>query len=234
MTFPGTAPARRVHVPSVPTGTLPDPGGHDSVERAHRLQRQTADLYTRWRGLFPDGINPDELKDAAGQFAYSDAALSLQPALDAVKADSDAADSRVADAVKSVKVADDQHEAARRIWDRAKDRLDKAKTLAQKISVAQELIAGATGLTLGTYQEELPFFLKTEGVPTEWLAAAFAAEIPEAADAVASANRLQKSHAVLQANHQKLTRAMRQDTDVPPLLDPSSISDQPYSNPTGA
>jgi transposase len=90
-------------------------------------------------------------------------------------------------------VPDGQHDAAARIWSRVRDRLEKAKTTAQKASVAKDLIAGADGLTLGTLQEELPFWLKTEGVPTDWLPAAFAARIPEAVDCVVAApSKLQR------------------------------------------
>jgi hypothetical protein len=232
--LPGTRPARRVHVPPVPSGTFPDPGGRDAAERAHRLQRQTADLYTRWRASFPQGIDPDELKDNAGVFAYSDPALALEPALTAVKADADAASHRVSDAVKTVGVPDDQAAQAQRIWARTQRRLDAAKGVAQKAAVAQDLISGAEGLTLGTLREELPDYLESEGVPTSWLPAAFAARVPDAADAVADATRLAKAQAVLLHNHNALTKAFAKDVDAPPLLDPAIATTQAYSNPTGA
>ena len=134
--------------------------------------------------------------------------------------------------MNSVGVPDDQAGQAQRIWARAPIRLDAGKTVSQKASAAQDLIAGADGLTLGTLREELPSYLQDEGVPTDWLDAAFAARIPGAADAVANATKLTKQHAVILRNHQALSRAMAQDTDVPPLLDPANVSDQPYQNPT--
>jgi hypothetical protein len=51
----------------------------------------------------PD-IEPDVLKNNAGAFSVSDAALTLPGALAAVKSDADAASKRVAEAVKSAKV----------------------------------------------------------------------------------------------------------------------------------
>ncbi len=230
MTLPGTRPARRVHVPPPPSGQLPDPGGRDSVERAHRRQQQVANVYGTYRASIPDGVDPDELRDNAGIFGVTDAALSLRPALDAVKADVDAANSRVAEAAKSASVPDDQQVAAQRIWARAQRRLDSAKGAAEKAALAQDLIAGADGLTLGTLREELPDYLASEGVPTgDWLDGAFAQRIPDAADAVADATRLAKAHAVLLRNHQSLTRAFAKDVDAPPLLDPSQVSPTPYT-----
>jgi hypothetical protein len=232
MTFPGTRSAPR-HMPPAPMGQLHDPGGRDSVERAFRRQQQVAQSYSTYRASIPDGVSPDELADNAGIFAVSDHALQLQPPLDDVGADVAAANQNVADLTAGPGVPEENTGQSQMIWARAKDRFDKAKSIAQKATIAQDLIATANGLTLATYQAELPFYLQTEGVPTDWLPAAFAARTPEAADAVATANRLQKSSAVLQANHQKLFRAFRQNTDVPPLLDPASVSDQPYVNPTG-
>ena len=69
-------------------------GGRDNVERAYRHQQQVADAYTRYRNSIPEGVDPDELRDNAGIFGMTDAARSLQPALDAVQADADAATRR--------------------------------------------------------------------------------------------------------------------------------------------
>jgi len=233
MTFPGTRSAPR-HMPPVPKGQLHDPGGRDSVERGFRCQQQVAQWGDSYRASIPDGVSPDELRDNADILAVSDPALQLQPALDAVQADVDAANQRVAELTKGAGVPEEQTGQGRAIWERTKDRIDKAKTKAEKAAVARGLIPGADGLTRAVYQQELPFLLETEGVPTDWLPAAFAASDPEAAEAVAKANRVQKHQAVLLANHQKIMRAFHQNTAVPPLLDPASISDLPYQNPTGA
>jgi hypothetical protein len=83
----------------------------------------------------------------------SDHALTLKPALAAVAADRDAARQRVADTVKTATVPDDQAQQAQRIWARAQHRLDAAEGVAQKATAAQEMIAGAEGLTLATYRE---------------------------------------------------------------------------------
>jgi hypothetical protein len=231
MTLPGTRPARRVHVPPPPSGQLPDPGGRDSVERAFRRQQQVSGEYGTFRASIPAGVDPDELRDSAGIFAYSDAALTLQPALDAVSADVDTVNQMLAAASKGAGVPDDQTGQASRIWARAKDRLDKAKTQSQKVTVARQLIAGAEGLTLAVYQDELPFYAETEGMPGDWLPGALAARTPGGAELVSSATRLAKAHAILQHNHASLQRSMAKNVAPPTLLDPSTLAtDTPYSD----
>ena len=42
-------------------------------------------------------LSPEELRDSAGRFGVSDHALTLKPALDAVKADADAANQGVSE-----------------------------------------------------------------------------------------------------------------------------------------
>jgi hypothetical protein len=136
----------------------------------------------------------------------------------------------VAYTIKSAKVPDDRAIQAQRIWARAQRRLDAANGVAQTASVAQDLISGTDGLTLGTLQEELPDYLESEGVPSGWLPAALAARIP---DAAANATRLAKAHAILLRNHQGLSRAIAKDVDAQPLLDPTLVDSAPYMNPTG-
>ncbi len=176
----------------------------------------------------------DELKDNAGIFAASDHVLPLQPALDDVANDVAAANQRVADITKGVEVPEEQTGQAKAIWNRAKDRIDKANGIPKKVAAMQDLIGDAEGLALQVYQTEFPFYANTEGLPGDWLPAAFAARIPGAADEVAAANLLQKHQSVLIHNHQKIFRALNADTEVPPLLDPYAVSAEPYSNPTGA
>ena len=230
MTFPGTKPARRVHVPPAPSGTLPDPGGRTPAERAYRIQQQTAQAYTNWRNSFPAGIDPDELKDAAGQFAYTDQALSLPDALTPVKDAADAAAQKVNDLVSGNRVASDMaaQVAAQRFWYRAQRRLDSVKEPGKVAAAARDLIASADDDQIRTLSEELGDYLQTRDVPTNWLPDALASRIPGLSDAQDDAITTARQHAMLLANDQKLRRAMASDTDVPPLLDPASVTAQAY------
>lgn len=231
MTLPGTRPARRVHVPLPPSGQLPDPGGQDSVQRAHRRQQQVADLYTRWRGSFPDGIDPDELKDSAGQFAYTDAAFQLPDVLDPVKQDSDSATAKVNDLIKGTRVGADvaSQLGAQRYWARAQRTLDVAKDPAKVVAAAQNLIANADEAQISVLAEELAAYLADRNVPTGWLSDALASKIPGLSDATADAILKQRQYAVLHHNHQALTDAMAKDVAAPQLLDPSEMTSQPYT-----
>lgn len=124
--LPGTAPARTAYPPPVPVGFI-DPGGTTPVEHGYRTQQAVVDnYYSPYRAAHSPNISPDVLKDNAGAFQVSDAALALQPALDAVKADADAAQSRVDDLVRGQKVGNDVEArlAAQSFWHRKERVLD--------------------------------------------------------------------------------------------------------------
>jgi hypothetical protein len=234
--LPGTF-TRPAYPPPVPVGFI-DPGGTTPVEHAFRVQQAVHQAYADWKAAHSRDIPPDVLKQNAGAFQVSDAALALKPALDAVKADTDAAHQKVTDAVKALTVPDGQHDAARRIWDRSRSQLDAVNGIPAKVAVAQSLIADADGLALGTLQEELPAYFATlklpggKPVPTDWLIPAFAARIPgledEKADAILKARQL----AVLAQSHQGLISAIVNDTPPPPVYDPYSavVTSEPYTN----
>jgi hypothetical protein len=231
MTIPGTAPARRVHVPAPPSGQLPDPGGRTPAERAHRLQKQTADLCTRWRGSFPDGIDPQELKDAAGQFAYTDAALALAPALAPVKDDADAATKKVNNLISGTRVSDDvaSQIAAQRFWARTQRTLDSLKDTPRVVAAAQDLLAKADDARVPVLAEELGDYLASRNVPMGWLPDCLAQRVPGLADAQAEAIVKARQLAILQSNHQWLQRSMSSDLAIPELLDPAMATAEPYT-----
>jgi hypothetical protein len=123
-------------------------------------------------------------------------------------------------------------QAAGRIWPRQQRRIAAAKGISAKAAAAQALIAGADGPELAVLREELPSLLEDEGVPTDWLDTAFA-KIPAAAGALANRDMLAKGYAVVRYNHEKLKKAINSGLAAPVLVDPGSISDRPYVNPTG-
>ncbi len=234
MTLPGTAPSVRQHVPQPRSVTL-NVGGRDAIEHLARLQPAVVNDYHSYRRSIPPGVAPDELRDNAGSYAITDQALSLKPGLDAAEALRDAATKDLVDSTKPPDIPQEQSGAAVAIWTRAEKRADKAKSPGQKAQVLRDLIADAPpgSLELKVYQREIPFYARTEGLPTDWLAAAFAAQMPEVAAKAQRARDVTQYHTVLQHNHQKIMRAIEKDTDVPPLLDPYAISTAPYSDGTG-
>lgn len=54
--------------------------------------------------------------------------------------------------------------------------------------------------------------------------------MPEVAAKAQRARDLTQQTTVLQHNHQKIMRAIERDTSVPPLLDPFTVSAEPYSD----
>jgi len=232
--YPGTAPARPQHGLPVPSG-VPQVGGGDAVTHLHRLQRAVADGYAAYRRSVPNGVAADELRDNKGVYGYSDAALALQPALDAVRADADASTQKVHHLLKGVRVDADQasQRAAQRYWARAQRALDAAKGPGQAVATTQRLIADADPSEINVLADELGSWLADHNLPSGWLPDALAQKVPGLADAAADAALKQKQLALLSQNHAMLQRSIANDVDTQPLLDPSQVTSQTYTNSAG-
>jgi hypothetical protein len=219
------------------TGGVPSVGGKDAIDAAHKLHRAVADGFMAYRRSIPDGVSPEELRDNKGAYGYSDAALALQPAMDAVKTYVDAATGKITELLKGVRVADDQGSQiqAQRFWVRAERGLAAAlkKGQGQCVAVAQKLVADADAAQVAVLSEELALWLSDNGIPAGWLANSLAGRVG-LGDAVADANLKQKQAAVLAQNHGMLQRAFANGVDPQPILDPYSVSAAPHQNPTGA
>ena len=186
MTFPTVRPSRPAYPPPIPSGLI-DPGGKTPVERAMRTQQAVADQYTAWRAAHGPNIAPDVLKDNAGAFQVSDAALALQPALDAVRADAEAAQGKVNDLIKGQKVGNDVEArlAAQSFWHRKERVLDSVKDTPKLVAAVQNLIKSADDVQIPALAEELPDYLASRGAPDGWLPSALASRIPGLDDAQA-------------------------------------------------
>jgi hypothetical protein len=172
-------PARPAYPPPIPSGFI-DFRGKTPVERALRTQQAVADQYSRWRAAHSKDIDPDVLKDNAGAFQVSDAALALQPALEAVQADAKAASSRVNDLLKGTRVGDDvaSQIAAQRYWNRTQRTLDAITDTPKVVAAAQDLVAHADDKAVPVIAEELSSYLASRNAPTGWLPDALASKIP--------------------------------------------------------
>jgi hypothetical protein len=230
MSYPGTKSARRAYPPPVPVGFV-DPGGTTPVEHALRVQQAVHDSYSNWRAAHSKDISPDVLAANKGAFRVSDAALALPPALDAVKADADAAEAKKDDLIKGTRVdtsSEAGQRAADRYWHRKERALDNIKDTSKLTGAVRDLIATTDDSEIPVLVEELPDYLASRSVPSGWLPAALSARIPGLADAQSQATLAARQHAFLAANHQNLQRAMERDTSPAPLLDPYAATAEPY------
>ena len=227
--LPGTKSSRRAYPPPVPVG-FTDPGGQTPVEKALRTQQAVADLYADWRAAHSPDIEPDVLKDNAGAFQVSDAALALPPVLDAVKADADAAEAKKDDLINRQSVGDDvaSQIAAQRYWNRTQRTLDAMKDTPKVAAAARDLVANADAKAVPVIAEELKSYLDSRNVPTGWLPDALADKIPGLADAQADATLKARQRDVLAQNHATLTRAIEKDLAASPMLDPYKVNAEAY------
>lgn len=231
MTMPQTRPSRPVYPPPVPSGQVPHPGGKTPAETAYRTQQAVSDLYSRWRAGHSRDIEPDVLKDNAGAFAVSDAALQLPGVLDAVKQDIKDARIKRHDLITGNKVDGTDtgaQLAAQRYWDRSRRSLDAITEPGKIAAAAQELVGNADPAQVPVLTEELPSYLARRQVPAGWLPRALAEKIPGMADADADERVKARQLAILTQNHHALTRAMEKDIAAPPLLDPTTVTAVPY------
>ena len=228
--LPGTKPSRPVYPPPVPTGQLPDAGGRTAAEHAHRTQQAVADLYTRWRAAHSRDIDPNYLKDNAGAFSVSDAALQLPDVLDAVRQDSDDANRKVNDLITSQRVGDDvaSQIAAQRYWSRAQRTLDAQRDGAKAVAAARDLVDSASDNQVPVLAEELSSYLASRSLPTDWLSGALANKIPGLAEARADAIVKARQLALVHHNHRALSDAIAKDTAAPKLLNPNDVTAEPY------
>lgn len=231
MTFPTVRPARLAYPPPIPTAFI-DPGGTTPVEHALRTQQVVAQQYADWRAAHSPDISPDVLRNNAGAFIVSDAALALPEAMRGVLDDADAAKAKVDSLVKGQKVDTSDvaaQLAADRYWRRAERTLDAIKDPAKVATAAQDLIANADDAQIPVVSEELGPYLQSRNIPTSWLSGALSGRIPGLADAQQAATLAARQAAVLAQNHHDLTRAMEKDTAPPPLLDPYKVSAEAYN-----
>jgi hypothetical protein len=231
MTFPTVKPSRPVYPPPVPVGVPVDPGGDDPATQAIRRQAQVADIYTRWREAHSPDIDPNVLKDNAGAFSVSDAALSLPDALAAVQADAAAAKGKVDDLIHGAGVDNTDvagQISAQRFWARTQRTLDSIKDTPKLVAAAQGLIARADDAQIPCLSEELGDYLASRNAPTGWLDDAYAQRIPGLADAQADRIIKERQRDLLQHNHNVLTNAMAKDLAAPALLDPAAVSSEAY------
>lgn len=233
MALPGTAPAHKAYPPGTPPYDPTTAGGADPIEHAARVQRAAADQYGQWRKSFSPNVSGEDRQESANWFKVSDAAHALGPALEAARNHAYEAAQKVKAGVDSLSVPDDKHPAATRIWDRARYQINAADSVPAKVEVAQRLIEdakkNAQGLELPVYKEEMPAFFSTvkqggKPISLDWLTDALASAVPGNEDAKAEAALRAKRVAVLNVNHNNLTRAFASGTPASPLVDPYAPS----------
>ena len=184
------------------------------------------------RGAHSRDIDPNVLKQNARAYSVSNPATQLAPVLDAVRQDSEDANRHVNDLIKGNRVGDDTASqlAATRTWAPAQRVMDPIKDGAKVVAAARDLIDNADDDEIPTLSEEMSSYLASRSLPTDWLTEALAPGIRGLSEARSTAILKARQYAVLHANHQKLQQAFESDIDVAPLIDPSDMTSQPYSD----
>lgn len=120
--------------------------------------------------------------------------------------------------------------AAQQYWSRKERLLNSIKDGPKLVAAVQSLIADADDSEIPVFSEQLGDYLASRGAPTGWLNNALARRIAGGASALADAIVKARQRDILQANHQKLLHAFQADISLPPLLDPSLVTAEPYGD----
>jgi hypothetical protein len=173
------------------------------------------------------------LKDNAGMFAISDAALALPDALAESKAAADDAAQKLSDLVDGVRPADDVSSqlAAQAYWGRKSHVIDSVKDSAKLMDSVCSLIASASPSEIAVLNTELPDYLLSRGVrSTDWLQGAIADRVPGFKEASEAKTLAARCHSVIAQNHAALVNSFQKDLAPPPLYTPFSqaITSEPY------
>ncbi|RIT28909.1 hypothetical protein D2E76_26420 [Mycobacteroides abscessus] len=111
---------------------------------------------------------------------------------------------------------------ASRFWHRSERLLDSTK---DKFNTAQELVRNASDEELGTLLQELPAYLKSVGVTTEWLDQAIRQKAPEYSKAKDRLKRAEAAALIVKSNAEMTRRALRERRPVSTVVKHSDSYD---------
>jgi hypothetical protein len=116
---------------------------------------------------------------------------------------------------------------AARFWHRSERLLDSLQESGQKFATAKELIDTASREELGTLLQELPSYLRSVGVPTDWIDDAVGQAVPEYASARGKLTKAESALQFARLNADSLRRAFKRGNATG-----IAFSD-PFDNPIG-
>ncbi|CAN5348930.1 hypothetical protein BH09ACT8_BH09ACT8_30890 [soil metagenome] len=171
-------------------------------------------------------LSPLGVKSYIGQFANSPAYKAVGEAVQKVTDAADAADANVDSVRAGLSTEGDAAAELRntRYWNRTERSLDSVRDGSQLSTAAQALVKDATPDELGVLLQELPSYLQSKGVPSNWLEAATANVVPELAAAKADAALARKALDVTSYNASLLQQKVPQ-TNGPFGYRPSAFVD---------
>jgi hypothetical protein len=219
-TNPGWAEPRPVApVPTQPETVVSQAySGLQQVRQAH--QRHLEEVYRN-----ADRLSEEGRRDAIADFRNSQAAKLLDQ-IDA------AADQRLAQAqndyaqqLKGLTQPGDAAQETRnsRTWDRELRKLEAAKDSGSVINVARQALESSSGAELGVLMEQMPSYLESRKVPTEWINPVVTQQHPALGEAQWKANQAQQAATLLHYNAMRIRNGIHNGSPPNYLVDPSKF-----------
>jgi hypothetical protein len=184
---------------------------HAAKERQKHIEKMA-----QHRHLYTD----DGYQAQIAQFANTDAAKSVDKAVDAVRARQAQAQAKLDKLLNPSSVGDTAHELRNgRYWDRAKGILDGAKD--GKYAAASTLIKNASRDELAVLVEELPAYLTAHNQPTNWIMHEVGQAIPEYPSARTEYDKATAALRIIEQNANSVRRSFTDSGHRSVLADPT-------------
>lgn len=196
------------------------------VHEAYQVQQHAAKAFEQHLSNVrsESGLTPQGREDRIAKFADTPAAQAVDTAHQAMQ--QHAADAKAhVDAVRDALTQPGDAAAElrnNRIWNRTKAVLDNAED-GRLGAVAQQLISSADREKLSVLHEELPAYLDSRGVESDWMPTAFEHAVPELGQAQQAADTAQKHADVIRYNHEALKRGFDTGSVPTTLVDPAVV-----------
>jgi len=194
---------------------------HAAITHAQSEFRKHIEATDAGKGNF----SPEGYQAQIAAFQNTAAARAVDTALESVTAHRDAAAAQVAKVKRDLSPNGDTAAELRanRYRDRVIRRLD-VKDPGQLFNAANEELAGATREELGTLLQELPSYLQSRGVTTDWIDAAVAQVVPEFAAARAELKKAESAFLITRQNVGFVKQGFANGRPVTVLADPAEYA----------
>jgi hypothetical protein len=175
------------------------------VEQAHAAFTNAKTAFEKFLNDVPrEHYSADGLTAQIKKFGDTDAARAVDAAVANVRDRADKATAQVEKIRRDLSPNGDTAAELRatRFWNRTKAVLDTAKEGA--FGAAQKLIANADREQLGTLLQQLPSYLQTRGLPSDWIETAVGQVVPEYAQAAKQHQKAQQALTIAEYNAKSL------------------------------
>jgi hypothetical protein len=192
------------------------------VAQAHSVIQSAKEQFGQHINRIPnDRYSADGYRAEVGAFAETEAARSVDKAVEQVRQRRDQAQTQIDRIRRDLSPNGDTAAELRasRYWDRTRRILDNLDS-ASLYGAAQDLLSTADQAELGTLLQEIPAYLQARGQNTEWIDTAVAQVVPEYSAARERLGKAEKALQITEYNAKALRKGFTEGRPPTVLADP--------------